>query len=91
MAAMRIVYKIMPTEPGEDIIKVIVDKISELSSKLNIKLHDYKVEPIAFGLYSLKILISMPEEEDGVLNRFEEEVKNINEVESLEVVGMTRA
>jgi translation elongation factor aEF-1 beta len=91
MGVMRVIYKIMPTAPGEEIIKVIINKVSELSNKLNIKLHDFKAEPIAFGLYSLKILVSMPEEEDEILNKFEEGVKNINEVESLEVVGMTRA
>jgi len=91
MGVMRVIYKIMPTEPGEEIIKTIIDKVSKLSSELNVKLHDYKLEPIAFGLYSLKVLVSMREEEDEVLNRFEDKVKNINEVESLEVVGMTRA
>jgi len=91
MGVMRVIYKIMPTEPGEEIIKTIIDKVSKLSSELNVRLHDYKMEPIAFGLYSLKVLVSMPEEEDEILNRFEDKVKNINEVESLEVVGMTRA
>jgi len=91
MGLMRVIYKIMPSEPGEAIINSILSDIKSLSQNMGIKLHDSKTEPIAFGLYSLKILISLPEEDDKLLNQFESRLKEVNGVESIEVVGMTRA
>lgn len=89
MAKIRIIYKVMPSDVGDDIIGIILSKIREKSSELNYVVNDHRVEPVAFGLNALKILLTF-DEESGRLDEFEKYMDAIPEVSSWEVVGMTR-
>jgi len=90
MAKIRIIYKILPSEVGDEIINKIVKEINSNASSLNYILNDYRTEPIAFGLNALKILLTF-DEESGRLDKFEEMLSKMPEVSSWEVIGMTRA
>ena len=90
MAKIRIIYRILPSEVGDEILNKILAEINSNSSSLNYIVNDYKTEPIAFGLNALKILLTF-DEDTGRLDRFEEMLNNMPEVSSWEVIGMTRA
>ncbi len=89
MAKIRIIYKILPSEVGDDIMNTILNKIKEKAGDLNYVVNDYRVEPIAFGLNALKVLLTF-DEESGKLDDFEKYISSLSEVSSWEVVGMTR-
>lgn len=89
MAKIRIIYKMLPSQIGDSIINTILNKIKAKTSELNYVVNDYRVEPIAFGLNALKVLLTF-EEEDNKLNEFEKYLDSIPEISSWEVVGMTR-
>jgi len=80
----------MPDDVGEEAVNNIIDKVTELCNNMHIKLHDYKVEPVAFGLFSLKILVSIPEEKGDIMNILEENMKKLEGIKSIEVIGMSR-
>lgn len=90
MAKIRIIYKILPSDVEKKTIENIISNIKVLSNKMKFKLNDYKIEPIAFGLNALKILLSLEEKSDDLLERIERELSNMNEISSIEVIGMTR-
>ncbi len=83
-------YKIMPSEPGEEFASKIVSSIQNSVKSLNATLRDYKIEPLAFGLYTIKVLFTVPEEDNRVIDSLENILRNISGVSSIEVVGMTR-
>jgi len=90
MGRINIIYKIMPHDIGREAVNDIVNKVSELCNNMHIKLHDYKIEPVAFGLFSLKILVSIPEEKGDIMNILEENMRKLEGIKSIEVVGMSR-
>lgn len=90
MAKIRILYKIFPSDTEKKTIEDIISNIKILSSKIGFKLNDYKIEPIAFGLNALKILLSLEEKSDDLLEKIEVELSNMKSVSSIEVIGMTR-
>ena len=89
MAKIRIIYKILPSEVGDNIIEGILDKIRSKAGELRYVVNDHRIEPIAFGLNALKILLTFDEEDSG-LNEFENFLDSVPEISSWEVVGMTR-
>jgi elongation factor 1-beta len=68
--------KIMPESPEVDLEKIK----TEISKK--IKIQDSKIEPIAFGLKSLKILVIIPDKETGDIEGKIREIKGVSEVET---------
>ena len=90
MAMIRILYKILPSDVEEKTIENIISNIKILSSEMEFKLNDYKIEPIAFGLNALKILLSLEEKSDDLLEKIETKLSNMKGVSSIEVIGMTR-
>ncbi len=89
MAKIRIVYKILPSDVNREILDGLIDKIRNKAVDLKYVVNDYRIEPIAFGLNALKILLTF-EEENGKLDEFEQYLGSLPEVSSWEVVGMTR-
>ncbi len=90
MAKMGLIYKINPEKPGTDYINKLVEEIREIASEYGGELKDYKVEPLAFGLYTLTVLIAVDESNEVFPDKFESRVKNISGVSSVENSGMTR-
>ena len=87
MAKVRILFKIMPDEvdKGTDII---IEQIKELSLEKNFSVLDTKMEDIAFGIKAIKILIST--EESVGTEDIETRITNLENVGSVEILGMTR-
>jgi len=80
MGNVAIKLKIMPESPDTDLEKIK----EEISKKVEIK--DSKIEPIAFGLSALKILIISSDE--GT-EKIEKEIKDIEGVSDVEVESVT--
>ena len=81
MGDVAVALKIMPTSPEVDLEKIK----DEISSKT--KVQDSKIEPLAFGLKQLKILVVIPDQ--GGTDKLEAELKSIEGVESVEVENVT--
>ncbi len=80
MGEVAITFKIMPNSPEVDVHK-IKDKISE-----KMKVQDYHVEEIAFGLKALRVLVVS---QDGATEKIENEIKAIEGVSDVEVESST--
>jgi len=90
MAKMGLIYKINPDKPGDQYANELVEKIKEIAGNLGGELKDHKLEPLAFGLYTLTVLIAVDESNETFPNEFEAAVKKLDGVSSIENVGMTR-
>ena len=90
MAKMGLLYKINPEEPGEEVLKKLLNSIRDIAERLGGELKDYKIEPLAFGLFSLTVLIAVDEDDETFPNKFESEVSNLTGISSIENIGMTR-
>lgn len=81
MGNVAIKIKIMPTS-----LKVDLEKLKEnIASKLNIK--DWSIEPIAFGLKALKVLIISPD--TAGTEQIEQKIKDINGVANVNIESVT--
>ena len=76
MGMVALELKIMPESPEVDLEKIK----AEISKE--IKIQDSKIEPIAFGLKSLKILVVVPDKETGDIEGKIREIKGVSEVET---------
>jgi elongation factor 1-beta len=76
MGNVAVALRIMPESLETDLEKVK----AEISKK--IKLQDSKIEPIAFGLKALKILVIVPDKETGDLESKIKSVKGVSDVET---------
>lgn len=76
MGMVALELKIMPETPDVDLEKIK----AEISKR--IKIQDSKIEPIAFGLKSLKILVVVPDKETGDIESKIKEVKGVSDVET---------
>jgi elongation factor 1-beta len=79
MGMVGMSLRIMPASAETDLEKVK----SEIAKK--IKVHDSKIEPIAFGLKALRILVVVPDGQQNV----EEEIKKIKGVGEVEIESTT--
>jgi elongation factor 1-beta len=91
MAVVVITLKIMPENPGIDMV--------ELEKKAKEKIIEFtnddgemkvEIEPVAFGLNALKIIFVM-EESLGSPDPLAENIENFDEVTSAEIVDVRRA
>ena len=76
MGNVAVALKIMPESPEIDLEKVK----AEISKK--IKIQHAKIEPIAFGLKMLRILVIVPDKETGELENKIREVKGVSDIET---------
>jgi len=79
MGNVAISLKVMPASAEEDL-----EKLMQIIAK-KVKIQDYKIEPIAFGLKALKILVVVPDSEQNI----EEKIKSIKGVGSAEIESVT--
>ena len=80
MGKVAVSLKIMPESPETDLEKVK----EEIASKIEVR--DAKMEPLAFGLNALKILVVVP---DSSMEGLESDLKGIKGISEIEVESST--
>jgi len=88
MSIVAVKIKIMPDSPETDIMK-IEKNVKSILEKNGVKNPNFEVQPIAFGLNALIIMFGWPEEKE--LEGLEEELKEIKEIGSVQVIDIRRA
>ena len=79
--------KIMPTSPEVN-LKEIEDKTKSIIEKEGGTNREYIEEPIAFGLKAIIAFFEWPEEKE--LEKVEEELKKIENVQSIQIIDMRK-
>ena len=85
MAEVLVTVKIMPVSPEVD-MDSLSNRIGEISGG---RLNNVEREPIAFGLVALNASYVIEDTEGGTDN-LENAIKDMNDVQSVEVVEVTR-
>ena len=81
MGEVIMVYRIMPNPEKLDSVKRGLERLRPVR---------IEEEPIAFGLVALNVTIRMPDE-GGIQDEIEERIRNIDGVDSMELITFTRA
>ena len=90
MASVIITMKVMPISPDVNMKELearVKEKIVEFAGEGEIRT---ELQPVAFGLKALQVIFVM-DESKGATDPLEEAIRSIEEVNSAEVVGVTRA
>ena len=87
MGKIVIAYKIFPSEAGID-LELLKEKIKKQLAGIA-AIQQFAEEPIAFGLCALKVNMVLPEKE-GILDKTEKLITDIEEVGQIQTLGMTR-
>ena len=90
MAKVIITLKIMPDSPDVDLVsleKEVVHKIIKFVGETEMK---KEIEPVAFGLKAIKIIF-VADESKGNLDKLEDQIREMDEVNSVEIIDVRRA
>ncbi len=88
MARVAVILRVLPSSIDLD--------LNELRAKIEgslpegYKIESSGVEPIAFGLKALKLVISMPEETEGGTEALEQALRSMPEVDEVEIEAVHR-
>tara|TARA_B100000902_G_C27138847_1_gene827528 strand:+ start:388 stop:660 length:273 start_codon:yes stop_codon:yes gene_type:complete len=88
MGEVAVQYKVMPDPdvevPIDDLVKSLENMVDSVG-----KVHGVEKKPLAFGLMYVE-LHAVVEDAEGLVDKFEEEMTNIEGVGEIEVLGMGR-
>lgn len=87
MARVIIIAELMPEDPGTDLGELI-GKIRQ-SLPEGFELKDFETKPMAFGLSLIKAMFVVPERE-GASETLEEILNQLDEVQEVNIVAVTR-
>ena len=87
MAQILLIVKILPTGTEIDLSKLIDAIKGALSSEIQIR--NYEKEPLAFGLYYLKVEFVLGDKE-GQIDLLENTVRSVDGGSQIEVLNMSR-
>jgi len=87
MGTAGIKIKIMPSSPDTD-LEEIQEKAKTLVEAKGGRNREYEIQPIAFGLNAIIAFFEWPEEQE--LDSIEEEFRNIENVNSVQVIDMRK-
>ena len=88
MTVVAVKIKIMPDSP-ETNLKGVEEQVLEVLGNNSVKNPQFEIQPIAFGLKALIIMLGWPEEKE--LETLESELNSIDGVSSVEVLDIRRA
>lgn len=89
MTDVIVTFKLMPTSPGID-WETVKGKATNLIAGFGGEVGKSEVVPMAFGLEALMLYFVM-DEEKGATDTLEEQVNDLEGVESVEVTDVRRA
>ena len=87
MGSYVIRVKLLPEDTTTEHQKIL-DTVAKLLPEFA-KIRGHKIEPIAFGLSAVIVDVVTPEEE-GMVDRFEEDITKAPLVSQIEVLGVSR-
>ncbi|MFH0711174.1 MAG: elongation factor 1-beta [Candidatus Aenigmatarchaeota archaeon] len=85
MGEVIVTFKVMP--------KGVEVNLDELENKIKALISPQRTErhPIAFGIVAIHVIKLVPDEGGGLVDKLEEQLKAIPEVEGVEVIEVTRS
>jgi elongation factor 1-beta len=89
MGDVIVTLQVMPSSPDAN-LKHIEDGATKIISDFGGRVGKVEIQPIAFGLKAVKLFFLLDENKGGT-DSLEADILNVAEVESVSVVGVTRA
>ncbi len=90
MAKVVITLKVMPDSPEVDLDALESEVLKTIKKFLGDVEYKKEIEPVAFGLKAIKIIFVM-DESFGSTDELEDIIRNLDNVNSVEVVDVRRA
>ena len=87
MANILSILKVTPSSPEYDRPELVEKFRNEIGDPLGMEILKYDEEPLAFGLYNLKLYVRSPDTEEGSkrFSEFETKILDLEEVAECEV------